>query len=188
LERPYQLEPLLATQMPVVRYYDQHDVLLPDNAPADQIAYSVYEISIKKGVMYQSHPAFASQPAKLQVNHLSDFPNLGTREVTADDFVYQIKRIAQPALNSPILSVMNAHIVGLSEFSDSLLAAYNDMPDKAREIGYMDLRAYDFKGATVIDPYTYQIKVIGKYPQFMYWLAMLFFSPMPWDWLKKILP
>ncbi len=32
-----------------------------------------------------------------------------------------------------------------------------------------------------MDDYTYRIKIKGKYPQFMYWLAMPFFSPIPWE-------
>ena len=32
---------------------------------------------------------------------------------------------------------------------------------------------------TRVDRYTYRIRVRGKYPQFMYWLAMPFFAPVP---------
>jgi len=31
----------------------------------------------------------------------------------------------------------------------------------------------------VVDEHTYRIEIIGKYPQFPYWLAMPFFAPMP---------
>jgi len=33
----------------------------------------------------------------------------------------------------------------------------------------------------VLDRYTYSIRIKGKYPQFVYWLAMPFFAPMPWE-------
>jgi ABC-type transport system substrate-binding protein len=33
----------------------------------------------------------------------------------------------------------------------------------------------------VVDRYTYRIHVKGKYPQFIYWLAMPFFAPIPWE-------
>jgi ABC-type transport system substrate-binding protein len=36
-------------------------------------------------------------------------------------------------------------------------------------------------GVEVVDAMTYRVKVIGKYPQFAYWLAMPFFAPMPWE-------
>jgi ABC-type oligopeptide transport system substrate-binding subunit len=172
LLRPYTLEPSLAAKMPVITYYNSKDERLPDTANAHQIAYSIYEITIKPGVFYHAHPAFAKNKLSEQqlrnVHTLSDFPQTGTREVIAEDFVYQIKRLAQPSLNSPILDLMSTHIVGLADFSQRLSANSN-------------LRAQDFEGAQVIDRYTYQIKINGKYPQFSYWLAMLFFAPMPWE-------
>ncbi len=185
LLRPYTLEPSLAAQMPIVTYYNAKDEVLPNNANAHEIAYSIYEISIIPGVLYQPHPAFAENNLTGQQLHkvhtLSDFKNTGTREVIAEDFVYQIKRLAQPALNSPILDLMTKHIVGLDELSQKLYEDFNALPQSVRDVGYMDLRPYDFPGAKVIDRYTYQIKINGKYPQFMYWLAMMFFSPMPWE-------
>jgi ABC-type transport system substrate-binding protein len=33
----------------------------------------------------------------------------------------------------------------------------------------------------VLDRYRYRIRIKGKYPQFLYWLAMNFFAPMPWE-------
>jgi oligopeptide transport system substrate-binding protein len=33
----------------------------------------------------------------------------------------------------------------------------------------------------LVDDYTYRIRIKGKYPQFMYWLAMPFFAPVPWE-------
>lgn len=174
LLRPYTLEPSIAAQMPIVRYYNHNDELLPNDASPDQIAYSIYEIAVIPGVLYQPHPAFAqndlSQKALRHVHTLNDFPNTGTREVIAEDFVYQIKRIANPSINSPILDLMGQHIVGLMDLSDRLLQ------DET-----IDLRSIDFEGAKVIDRYTYQIKINHKYPQFIYWLAMMFFSPMPWE-------
>jgi ABC-type transport system substrate-binding protein len=36
-------------------------------------------------------------------------------------------------------------------------------------------------GVEVIDRHTYRIRLKGKYPQFLYWLAMPFFAPVPWE-------
>jgi ABC-type transport system substrate-binding protein len=33
----------------------------------------------------------------------------------------------------------------------------------------------------LIDEYTFEITLKEKYPQFLYWLSMSFFSPMPWE-------
>jgi len=36
---------------------------------------------------------------------------------------------------------------------------------------WIDLRKFDLSGVTLIDRYTYRIRIKGKYPQFIYWLA-----------------
>ena len=33
----------------------------------------------------------------------------------------------------------------------------------------------------LIDKYTFEITLKEKYPQFLYWLSMSFFAPMPWE-------
>jgi oligopeptide transport system substrate-binding protein len=47
------------------------------------------------------------------VRTLADFRETGTRELHADDFAYQIKRLAHPRLHSPIFGLMSEYIVGL---------------------------------------------------------------------------
>ena len=119
LKRPYQLEPATATAMPVPYYLDEGGQRMPDNAPADDIAYSVYDIEIRPGVRYQPHPVFAtdedgqflyhdlSEADLDSVKTLSDFSHNGTRELIAEDYVYQIKRLAHPRLHSPIFGLMS---------------------------------------------------------------------------------
>jgi len=191
LKRPYQLVPLAASAMPTVRYLDRHHRPLPDNASAKKIAYSVYEIHIKPGMRYQPHPAFARiasnsnaqgkpeydrlTPHDLRDIHaLSDFPHSGTRTVTAADYAYQIKRLADPLLHLPIFGVMSDYIVGLKEYAATLQQAVKKHPD-----AFLDLNKYPLQGVQVVDEHTYRIEVYGKYPQFEYWLAMPFFAPMP---------
>src|SRR3989338_10249169 len=71
LKRPYELVPLAAGGMPIVRYLDKNRRPLPDNAPAEKIAFSVYEIHIKPNMRYQPHPAFArDQQGKPENRHL----------------------------------------------------------------------------------------------------------------------
>ncbi|NQY44044.1 MAG: peptide ABC transporter substrate-binding protein [Legionellales bacterium] len=45
----------------------------------------------------------------------------------------------------------------------------------------MDLSNDSISGVELIDRYTFRIKLSGIYPQFIYWLAMNFFSPIPWE-------
>ncbi|HEY4697061.1 MAG TPA: ABC transporter substrate-binding protein [Gallionella sp.] len=186
LKRPYQLVPLAAAQMPAVRYLDKNHRLLPDTAPAKNIAYSVYEIHIKPDMRYQPHPAFARDTqGKPEYDHLtpddlrdihvlSDFPHTGTRNVTAADYAYQIKRLANPQLHQPIFGVMSEYIVGMKDYAAALQQALKKDPDT-----FLDLNAYPLSGVQVVDDRTYRITIHGKYPQFAYWLAMPFFAPMP---------
>lgn len=168
LKRPYELTPLAATQMPTVRYLNANGEVL--NSPKDnEIVFTDYIIDIKKNVHFQPHPAFAKDSknnflyhslTKAQianVNKLSDFSNTSSRELTADDYVYQIKRLATPRLQSPIAEMMKNYIVNFEKFNDA-----------------------DF-GAQVLNRYQYKIRIYGKSPQFIFWLAMPFFAPMPWE-------
>ncbi|HEU4622462.1 MAG TPA: ABC transporter substrate-binding protein, partial [Burkholderiaceae bacterium] len=110
-----------------------------------------------------------------------------TRELTADDYVYQIKRIASPylATPSPIYGLMSQYIKGLKELNVRLTAerdaALAQRSPGDRSLPWRDLREVPFEGARAIDPHTLEIRVIGKYPQFRYWLAMPFFAPIPWE-------
>jgi ABC-type transport system substrate-binding protein len=45
----------------------------------------------------------------------------------------------------------------------------------------VDLRNSDIEGVKVVDKTTYRVMVKGKYPQFLYWMAMPFFAPIPWE-------
>jgi oligopeptide transport system substrate-binding protein len=193
LKRPYQLVPLAAREVPVPYYLDHDGRRLPDVGAGADIAVSVYEIHIRPGVRYQPHPAFARgpdgeyryldlTPADLgSIHTLGDFPETGTRELTAADYVYEIKRLAHPRLHSPILGLMSEHIVGLKEFAQELSKADHAAVKGDAEGGFLDLRDYPLAGAEVVDRYTYRVRIRGEYPQFVYWLAMPFFAPVPWE-------
>ncbi len=188
LKRPYTLVPLTAQTVPKPTFLDAQGRTLPADAPPEQIARSVYEIKIQPGIRYQPHPAFARDASGQYRYHaitaaelddkqqISDFKYTGTRELTAADYVYQIKRLAHPKLSSPILGLMSEYIVGLKELGDAL-----DRAAKAKPEQNFDLNAFPLAGAEVVDRYTYRISVKGKYPQFIYWLAMPFFAPIPWE-------
>ena len=186
LKRPYTLIPATAKAVPEPRYYDAAGRKLPASAPAEAIAFSDYEIRIRPGIRYQPHPAFALDAAgaplytdldrhKLRgIERIADFAHSGTRELTADDYIYQIKRLAHPRLISPLFSTMSERIVGLKKLGEQLRVEAKAHPDT-----WLDLERFALEGVTRVDRYTYRIRLHGKYPQFVYWLAMPFFSPVP---------
>jgi len=188
LKRPYELITLTAEAVPAPRYFDAAGKELPSDTPSARIAESMYEIRIRPGIRYQPHPAFARDAAGRYRYHtldaaalagksqIRDFPHTGSRELTADDYVYQIKRLANPRLSSPIFGLMSEHIVGLKALGDTLEEAARAHPDAT-----LNLDDYPLAGAEVVDRHTYRIRIKGKYPQFIFWLAMPFFAPIPWE-------
>lgn len=187
LKRPYELAPLTAVETPEPTYYDAEGNVLSADAPEELVARTVYRITIQPGILFQPHPALARDDAGRYRYHaldaqtvkraktLADFPETGTRELTAADYVYQIKRLVHPRVHSPVAGFMMKYIQGLPELAKTLA----DLElDKA---GYIDLREYPLAGVRVIDDYTFEIELTEKYPQFVYWLAMNFFAPVPWE-------
>jgi len=208
LKRPYELVPLTAEHIPTPSYFDAQGESLPPDAAEELVAKAVYEIRIKPGIMYQEHPCFARDEngdlAYHQLNkedvdgvyEVRHFARTGTRELVAEDYVYQIKRLADPTLGCPILSTLEQYIMGMREYAQALEkdleaererrraaagAAYNQELDERRNPIKLDLGAHPFPGVQVVDRYTYRIILSTKYPQIVYWLAMPFFSPMPWE-------
>ncbi|QID17813.1 ABC transporter substrate-binding protein [Nitrogeniibacter mangrovi] len=187
LKRPYTLIPGSAARMPRVTRYDRAGAVLPDDAPNSAVDHTVFEIEIRHGVRYQPHPAFALRPdgapayvpmpaAVLEkVNTMGDFPLTGTRELVADDFIYQLKRLASPQLHSPILELMSGYIPGLKRLHEQLVAAAKGLPEDA----WLDLDEFTLDGVERVDRYTYRIRVKGAYPQLLYWMSMQFFAPVP---------
>ncbi|VAW74329.1 ABC transporter, substrate-binding protein (cluster 5, nickel/peptides/opines) [hydrothermal vent metagenome] len=292
LKRPYVLTPLTATKLPVAKYLDKNNRPLAKGANPSQIAFTVYKVTIKKGIRYQPHPAFAKDQHGNFIYHrlslktvlskfsLSDFKKTGSRELVAADYIYQMKRLAHPKLHSPILSTMSKYIVGLGPLAKRLELYYDklgqrlkilvqlkerleatghsprehqslvtrmllsrqhelqvlssklaqfiaqqnskkqkliekkiavvqleavliakllsasssnkDLPKIVKgfllatkaSIQFVDLSKFELSGVTLIDRYSYEIKIKGRYPQILYWLAMPFFSPVPSEAIK----
>lgn len=187
LHRPYRLEPQTLTKMPDVVYLDAQGNRLADTADNEDIVFSEYRFTLQKGINYQPHPALAKKAQGQYYYHsltledtksiktLNQLEYSGTRELVASDYIHQLKRIAHPSLHSPINSLMQSYIVGLKELASELkeAASLSQVP--------IDLRDFELSGVTSTNKYEFSIRIKGKYPQFIYWLAMPFFAPMPWE-------
>ncbi len=206
LTRPFALEPLTADGLPQPRactiYGDS------DHEPQAEMSCICYDIRIQKGIFYQPHPCFAkdargnfvyhrlSHDAVTAIHDISDFSHTGTRELNASDYIYQICRLADPRNNSPIAPIMAKYILGFDELSQSLGAAldrerserrtragaaYNQQADEQEHPILLDYAGFSFPGAVRKDDYTFQLVLKMNYPQILYWLAMPFFCPIPWE-------
>lgn len=211
LKRPYELIGRAAAEVVKPTYLDKDGNVLPEDAPASSVAKSIYEIPIKKGIMYAPHPAFAKDGKGNYVNHnLSeeviknlhnplDLPQKGSRELVAEDYVYAVKRLTNPRIISPVYGTMVNHIPGLADFAKQVRAKDQELRKGLsatdRDLPFLDFRELNLESVSAPESHLLRIEVNGKYPQFLNWLAMSFslrfrgkqksFIPKR-EWLKTI--
>jgi ABC-type transport system substrate-binding protein len=130
-----EVEPLLAADMPKYSK-DRLTVTIP----------------IKHGIKFQDNPCFKATSGK-------------GREVTAEDFIYQMKRLAIPQLDSQLWWALDGRIAGINAFHDKLVAA------KTKQEA-ANIFAEPVEGLKALDPYTLQVTFTKPYPQFKYILTM----------------
>jgi ABC-type transport system substrate-binding protein len=197
LKRPFELVPKSAEKVVTPSYLDKNGTKLPDDAPAEEIAESVYDVPIKRGILYQPHPAFAKdekgqyfyhamKPGELGKRQTPmEFEHTGTRELVADDFVYALKRHATTRITTPIFGVFSEYVVGLAEYGEQI-----KKEDAKLRVGtdpasldkpFLDFRRWPLAGATAPDKHLLRIRLKGKYPQWKYWMQMTFMAPVPWE-------
>jgi ABC-type transport system substrate-binding protein len=197
LKRPYELIGKAAQAVAKPRYLDKNGQPLPDDAPGDQIAESVYDVHLKPGILFQPHPCFAKDAQGLYYYHSMkpgelkgrfsplQFEHQGTRELVADDYVYAIKRHATTRITTPLYGIFSEYVLGLKDYrarikaEDAKLRAGQDPASLDRP--FLDFRQWPLAGATAVDKHLLRIRIKGKYPQWSYWMAMTFLAPVPWE-------
>lgn len=127
--------------------------LLADGLPQMSEKGKIVRIKIKKNVFYHPHEAFGGKP----------------REVIAEDFITQFKRLTLRELQSPGRSIFLGLISGFDSYS-------NLINDDWRKISTVPL-----EGVTAPDRYTLQIRMTKSEPNIVYYLALNFLSPIPWE-------
>ncbi len=115
-----------------------------------------YTFKIKKGVYFQTDVCFKEK-----------------RELTAHDFVYSFKRIADIKTRSTGWWIFDKRIVGLNEFRE-----------KTKKEQKIDYDKVDVPGLKALDKYTLQIKLTQPYPQFLYILTMMYTAAVPKEAIK----
>jgi ABC-type transport system substrate-binding protein len=197
LKRPIEVVPKTAVAVVKPSYVDKAGQPLSDNAPADQVAESIYNIPLKPGVMYQPHPAFAKDAQGQHLYHRmksgdlgtrhkpSDFEVQATREMVAEDFVYALKRHATTRITTPIFSTFAEYVVGLKEYGELIKkedAQLQKGLDKASlDKPFLDFRKWPLAGATAPEKHLLRVRIKGKYPQWNYWMTLPFTAPVPWE-------
>ena len=119
-----------------------------DGMPVISDGGRTYTIRLKRGIYFAADPVFKGK----------------RRELTADDYVYSIKRIADPKVRSYWLYLLEKNLVGL----DPVLA-------KARATGALDYEA-GIEGLQAIDRYTLRIRFQRPDFAFQWWLTTVQFA------------
>lgn len=157
LKRPYELMPGLAEAVPE-----------PQALPGGRYA---YRFKLRPGVLFHADPCFA----------LSQQGGPLTREAVSADYAFQLARIADPAVNSPVISTF-AQVVGFAEFTKRLVdRRKGDEAFAALPAHEQYKRAGGIEGVVAGDDHTLDIILEGANPQLLYWFAMPFTTPMPWE-------
>lgn len=117
--------------------------LLADGMPQISDDHLTYTIKIKKGIRFQDDQCFADGNG---------------REVTAHDFIYAWKRIANMKFVSQNWSIFDDKIVGLDEFRE-----YTKQFEDEFAVDY----SKEVEGLTTLDDYTIQIKLKKPWPQIL---------------------
>ncbi len=200
LKRPIQLVPKSAAAVVKPRYIDKNGQPLPDDAPADAVAESIYDVPIKPGILFQPHPALAKDERgrwRYHTDHTLtaaelgskrtplDFEHQGTRELVAEDFVYAIKRHATTRITTPIFSTFAEYIVGLRDYGELIkredAKLRQGLDPASQDKPFLDFRRWPLSGVSAPEPHLLRIRIQGKYPQWSYWMQMTFTAPVPWE-------
>ncbi|TFG94103.1 MAG: hypothetical protein E4H11_07380, partial [Myxococcales bacterium] len=156
LKRPYQLIPALSLDVPEARAL-----------PGGRVAYRFH---LRPGALYAEDPAFGQFE-----------PGQATREVVAGDVAFELERIADPAVTSPVVMTF-AKLEGFREFSERLALLREGEPGFSEQrIDQQYAAAGGIQGVRVLGPHELEIVLSEPYPQILYWFAMPFTAPLPWE-------
>jgi len=124
---------------------------LADGMPKITNDGKTYEIKIKKGIHYHDQDQIFSTK----------------REVIAQDFINQLKRLAFKPLKSTGTWLFSGKIKGFNEFSTTVGSSFDKMLSTPIE------------GVSAIDDHTLKIELIQPEPNMLFFLSMYFTAPLP---------
>lgn len=156
LDRPYRLIPGLSTAVPA-----------GEIQPGGKIA---YRFTLRPGILFHEDPCFEL-----------DEQGRRTRAVRAADVAFALARLADPEVGSPVIDTF-ARLEGFREFAARLAER------RGTDRDFAALRAdqqYDatggISGVRVRGETELEIVLDEPYPQILYWFAMPFTTPLPWE-------
>ena len=156
LKRPFELMPGLATQVP------KPEVLSDGRVR--------YQFELRPDLWFAEDPSFALSGA-----------DRVTRLVVAQDIAFELMRIADPAVNSPVVEPFS-RIEGFADFGKRLKALRAGDPEfAALPVHEQYQRAGPLPGIRTQGDLGLEITLAQPYPQILYWFAMPFTTPVPFE-------
>ena len=149
LDRPYRVIPSLAAGYPEKRIFYE-DIQEKDRRVKK--ARMEYVFKLRNDIYFQDDPCF---------------PGGKGRRVTANDVIYSIKRLADPAVRSTGYWLVAGKIKGI-----------NDFFNKAAATGKADY-SLEIEGLKAIDDRTLKIILTEPFPAFIYVMSMPYTAPVP---------
>jgi len=156
LKRPYELVPGLAEEIPRA-----------EPRPGGRVA---YRFRLRPGLLFQDDPSFALGGE-----------GRSTREILAADVAFELMRIADPAVNSPVIEPFS-NLLGFRDFTGALAERREADPDfAARPVREQYAELGGIEGVRVLAERELEVVLAAPYPQILYWFAMPFTTPVPWE-------
>jgi ABC-type transport system substrate-binding protein len=156
LKRPYTLVPGLASAVPT-----------GEPRPGGQVA---YRFELRPDLLFHDDEAFEALGSGAR-----------TRRVEAADVAFALQRIADPSVNSPVAEPFS-NLVGFSEFSQRLQARRDEDPGfRALPVHEQYAAVSGIEGVRVQGETKLELVLKEPYPQILYWFAMPFTTPVPWE-------
>ncbi|MAG33479.1 MAG: hypothetical protein CL908_21590 [Deltaproteobacteria bacterium] len=108
-------------------------------------------------------------------------PGQRTREVVSADVAFQLARIADPQVGSPVIEPFS-NIEGFAEFGRNLTQRREaDAGFGARPANEQYAVVGGIAGVKTPSRYVLDVILDTAYPQIKYWFAMEFSTPVPWE-------
>lgn len=207
--RPYKLITKLLEEIPQAVYYGHNQEIISADSDNDAISRVEYHLKLKEDIKYQPHPCFAKKEdgtafyldedfplLKDKLKSIQDFPEKDSRTISTEDIRTAILRLSDPRMASPVYSNLSSFILGMQEASEAIKEEIERLEIQKAESAekanaftrtypvLVDYRKIDFAGFEIINEREAKLVLSRKYPQVLYWLAMHFFAPLPWEALQ----
>lgn len=154
LKRPYELLPALAEAVPEPQ----------QNADGT----TSYRFVLREDLWFQEDPCFGLSGG-------------ASRRILAQDFAFELMRIADPNVNSPVIDPFSS-VRGFRDFAARLKEKREGDPAFVRLPVHEQYRAAGgISGVEVNGERELTVVLDQPYPQILYWFAMPFTTPVPWE-------